>query len=91
MNRRPPCGNDGTESAKNGKYFHEPDENGERPPGNMSAWNQPQLGNIGGTLFGVLAGIQPAEPGFKRIRIAPAIVRGGALNWCARFSCDAIR
>jgi alpha-L-rhamnosidase len=65
----------------NGKYFHEPDENGKRPPGNMSAWNQPQLGNIGGTLLGVLAGIQPAEPGFKRIRIAPAIVRGGALDW----------
>ena len=66
---------------ENGKYFHEPDENGKRPPGNMSAWNQPHLGNIGGTLFGVLAGIQPAEPGFKRIRIAPAVPRGAELTW----------
>jgi alpha-L-rhamnosidase len=66
---------------ENGKYFHEPDENGKRPPGNMSAWNQPHLGNIGETLFGVLAGIQPAEPGFKRIRIAPAVPRGAGLTW----------
>jgi alpha-L-rhamnosidase len=64
----------------NGKFFHEPDENGKRPKGNMSAWNQPHLGNIGGALFGVLAGIEPAAPGFKKIRIAPAIARDG-LEW----------
>lgn len=72
---------------ENGKYFHEPDENGKRPPGNMSAWNQPQLGDIGGTLFGVVGGIQPAEPGFKRIRIAPAIPRTEQPEW-ARVSHD---
>jgi alpha-L-rhamnosidase len=66
---------------ENGKYFHEPDEDGKRPKGNMSAWNQPQLGDIGGALFGALAGIQPEAPGFKTIRIAPAIPRSGDLNW----------
>jgi alpha-L-rhamnosidase len=68
----------------NGKYFHEPDEHGKRPKGNMSAWNQPHLGNIGGTLFGVLGGIQQEEPGFKKIRIAPAISREG-LEWVRSF------
>lgn len=48
-------------------------------PGEMTSFNHYALGAVADWLYQVVAGIQPAEPGFAAIRIAP--VPGPGLDW----------
>ncbi|MDR3459799.1 MAG: glycoside hydrolase family 78 protein [Verrucomicrobiae bacterium] len=53
----------------------------------MNSFNHYSLGSCGEFLFGGIGGIQPASPGFKKIRIEPVICDG--LTW-ANASFDSI-
>ena len=48
-------------------------------PGEMTSFNHYALGAVADWLYQVVAGIQPAEPGFATVRIAP--VPGPGLDW----------
>lgn len=61
-------------------------EKGFQDPG-MNSFNHYSLGSCGEFLFGGVAGIQPASPGYKEILIAPVIHDG--LSW-AQASYDSI-
>ncbi|KAF5687155.1 alpha-L-rhamnosidase [Fusarium denticulatum] len=51
---------------------------------NMTSFNHYALGSVANWMHTTIAGIQPLEPGWKRIRIAP--VPGGTITSChARF------
>ncbi|HTJ01047.1 MAG TPA: family 78 glycoside hydrolase catalytic domain, partial [Dongiaceae bacterium] len=62
-------------------------EKGFQDPG-MNSFNHYSLGSCGEYLFEGVAGIQPASPGFKTIRIAPDIGQG--LVW-AQAQFDSIQ
>lgn len=49
--------------------------------------NHHSFGAVGENLFGMIGGIQPAAPGYQRIRIQP-VIRAG-LTW-AKTSYDSI-
>lgn len=61
-------------------------EKGFQDPG-MNSFNHYSLGSCGEYLFGGIAGIRPASPGFEQIRIQP-VIRDG-LTW-AKGSYDSI-
>nr|WP_089775905.1 glycoside hydrolase family 78 protein [Ruania alba] len=48
-------------------------------PGKMTSFNHYALGAVADWLHKAVAGIQPAEPGYSRIRITPK--PGGGLTW----------
>jgi alpha-L-rhamnosidase len=62
-------------------------EKGFQDPG-MNSFNHYSLGSCGEFLFGYVAGIRAASPGFETIRIEPVVEDG--LTW-ARASYDSIR
>jgi alpha-L-rhamnosidase len=47
-------------------------------PGSMTSFNHYALGSVGAWLHGTVAGISPAEPGWKTISLAP--VPGGTIT-----------
>ncbi|MCA1947536.1 MAG: glycoside hydrolase family 78 protein [Armatimonadetes bacterium] len=53
-------------------------DRGFQDPG-MNSFNHYAFGSVGQFLFESVAGIRPAEPGFRRVRIEPLPVRG--LTW----------
>lgn len=52
---------------------------GKTPQGGMNSLNHYAFGAVGEYLFGMVGGIQPDAPGYKRIRIEP-VIRAG-LTW----------
>ncbi|MCX7799134.1 MAG: glycoside hydrolase family 78 protein [Fimbriimonadales bacterium] len=62
-------------------------DRGFQDPG-MNSFNHYAFGSVGQFLFESVAGLRPAEPGFRRVRIQPLPVRG--LSW-AEASYDSIR
>ena len=48
-------------------------------PGQMTSFNHYALGAVADWLHRVVAGLAPAEPGYRRVRIAPR--PGGGLTW----------
>jgi len=52
---------------------------GKNPQGGMQSHNHYALGAVGEYLFGIVGGIQPDAPGYKKIRIQP-VIRDG-LSW----------
>jgi len=52
---------------------------GENPRGGMNSLNHYAFGAVGEYMFGMVGGIQPAAPGYKKIRIQP-VIRDG-LTW----------
>jgi alpha-L-rhamnosidase len=48
-------------------------------PGSMTSFNHYALGAVAGWLHRVVAGLAPAEPGWRRIRVAPR--PGGGMAW----------
>ena len=61
---------------------------GKSPVGGMNSLNHYAFGAVGEYLFGMVGGIQPAAPGYKKITIAPVI--GEGLTW-ANTRYDSIR
>ena len=61
---------------------------GKNPVGGMNSLNHYAFGAVGEYLFGMIGGIQPAAPGYKKITIAPAVCEG--LTW-ANTRYDSIR
>jgi alpha-L-rhamnosidase len=60
---------------------------GKKAQGGMNSLNHYAFGAVGEYLFGMVGGIQPDAPGYKRIRIKP-VVRDG-LTW-AKADYDSI-
>ena len=60
---------------------------GKNAQGGMNSLNHYSFGAVGEYLFGMVGGIQPDAPGYKRIRIQPVIAEG--LTW-AKASYDSI-
>jgi alpha-L-rhamnosidase len=54
-------------------------------PGEMTSFNHYALGAVADWLHRVVGGIEPAEPGYRTVRIAPR--PGGGLTW-AETSLD---
>jgi alpha-L-rhamnosidase len=50
-------------------------------PGEMTSFNHYALGAISDWLQRTVAGLAPAEPGYRRLRVAP--VPGGELEWAS--------
>ena len=50
-------------------------------PGEMTSFNHYALGAVSDWLQRTVAGLAPAEPGYRRLRVAP--VPGGDLEWAA--------
>lgn len=50
-------------------------------PGTMTSFNHYALGAVADWLYGVVAGIQPVEPGYAKVRIAPC--PGPGLDWAS--------
>ena len=48
-------------------------------PGDMTSFNHYALGAVADWLYKVVAGIQPAAPGYEQIRLAPT--PGPGLDW----------
>ena len=48
-------------------------------PGEMTSFNHYALGSVADWLHRTVAGLAPAEPGYRRVRVAPRI--GGGLTW----------
>jgi alpha-L-rhamnosidase len=48
-------------------------------PGEMTSFNHYALGAVADWIYQVVAGIRPAEPGYRRIRIQP--VPGEGIDW----------
>ena len=49
---------------------------GVHPKGGMNSLNHYSFGSINEYLYGVVAGIQPAAPGYKKVRVAPVLGNG---------------
>ena len=56
-------------------------EDGSINPGEMTSFNHYALGAIADWLHRVVAGLAPAEPGYKRLEIAPQFLPG--LDWAS--------
>ncbi len=54
-------------------------DDGSVNPGEMTSFNHYALGSIADWMHREIGGIQPAAPGYRRVRIAPRI--GGGLTW----------
>jgi alpha-L-rhamnosidase len=52
---------------------------GENPRGGMNSLNHYAFGSVGEYMFGMIGGIQPDAPGYKKIRIQP-VIRDG-ITW----------
>jgi len=52
---------------------------GKNPRGGMNSLNHYAFGSVGEYMFGMVGGIQPDAPGYKKIRIQPVIREG--LTW----------
>ena len=50
-------------------------------PGEMTSFNHYALGAVADWMHRVVGGLSPAEPGYRRVRIAPQ--PGGGLTWAA--------
>lgn len=61
---------------------------GKTPKGGMNSLNHYSFGAVGEYLYGMVGGIQPAAPGYQKIKIAPVI--RDALTW-ANSRYDSIR
>jgi len=61
---------------------------GKNPQGGMQSHNHYAFGAVGEYLFGMVGGIQPDAPGYRKIRIQP-VIRDG-LSW-ANTSYDSIQ
>ncbi|MFZ0531154.1 MAG: family 78 glycoside hydrolase catalytic domain, partial [Propionicimonas sp.] len=48
-------------------------------PGDMTSFNHYALGAVADWIYQVVAGVRPAEPGFRRVRIQP--VPGPGIDW----------
>ncbi|HYI58787.1 MAG TPA: family 78 glycoside hydrolase catalytic domain [Microlunatus sp.] len=57
-------------------------------PGQMTSFNHYALGSVADWLHRTVAGLAPAQPGYRRVRVAPRI--GGGLTW-ARASLRTAR
>ena len=60
---------------------------GKNPQGGMNSLNHYAFGSVGEYLFGMVGGIQPEAPGYRKIRIQPVV--GDGLTW-ARTRYDSI-
>ena len=49
-------------------------------PGDMTSFNHYALGSVADWMHRTLGGIAPAEPGYRRVLVAP--VPGPGLDWC---------
>ena len=58
-------------------------------PGEMTSFNHYAFGAVADWLHRTVAGLAPAEPGYRRIEIRPRI--GGGLDVCARPTRDTVR
>lgn len=54
-------------------------EDGRINPGQMTSFNHYALGAVADWMHGVIAGLSPAEPGYRKILFAPR--PGGGLSW----------
>ena len=54
-------------------------------PGEMTSFNHYALGAVADWMHRVIGGLAPAEPGYRRVRVAPR--PGGGLTW-ARTSLE---
>ena len=61
---------------------------GKTPKGGMNSLNHYSFGAVGEYLYGMVGGIQPETPGYRKIKIAPVIREG--LTW-ANTRYDSIR
>ena len=55
-------------------------------PGEMTSFNHYALGSVADWLHRIVAGLAPAEPGYRRVRVAPRI--GGGLTWARALAAD---